>query len=617
MEVFKNLADEESGLKYWSEATLCRYLELPEAIHCGSVVHQMVANLAAFPFLNQAPAILTKEALLRVVTIMTERYRGILKRGNKDRIRLLFRSLAVFDRRSSAATGGDRPEMSPVDPEESAIVEGVKGFDIDQPANDDLDDEDDDDLAMAALDSLDAIDAIGLGERRQVQHSIIPTDNFLHLVQLLLLIAPVTAQEKLGSYWQLVLEPQQMEDLRRCANSVVAAFGIEDQPGIQYRSFKSVVPNSMTHLFDAFSPLFEHFLFNKDFDLSKRKRRPSTTHEDSVPPTSPINSPSKENEHPTATRQVILQEAGEILTYFKLTQLSFFIPPSTLFGRLHPLFSGSKHGFSLGSFESQVFTWAAPTLLLVSGFILPSDPTDSRERTFADSLPPRRLSSSTTPGKRVTYGAYIPSQWKQTHRTCFGDESTMLFQLDPVHDVFRASSVSQNYISYVTPTTSNVHPGINFGTAVPAKATHSQEAVPLGPISLYLDSALEFGVFTHIAGGGGSFHPSVSPARSGPSKARSTSVTEARRRRSGSLLDSSQGSGKGYWQDRFEIESLEVWGFGGEKEAEKKRKAMEFEEREARLRRDGGVKTGDHEQDKEILRMAGLYGYGESGGSMG
>lgn len=39
------------------------------------------------------------------------------------------------------------------------------------------------------------------------------------------------------------------------------------------------------------------------------------------------------------------------------------------------------------------------------------------------------------------------------------------------------------------------------------------------------------------------------------------------------------------WQDRFQIEEIEVWGCGGDKEAEEQRKMWAWEEREALLRR--------------------------------
>ena len=74
------------------------------------------------------------------------------------------------------------------------------------------------------------------------------------------------------------------------------------------------------------------------------------------------------------------------------------------------------------------------------------------------------------------------------------------------------------------------------------------------------------------------------------------------------------------WQDRFTVESLEVWGCdASEDEAERQRKRWEWEEREAEMRRKvnlGG--TGDVEANRELLKMAGIIGgEGRSGGSVG
>lgn len=256
----------------------------------------------------------------------------------------------------------------------------------------------------------------------------------------------------------------------------------------------------------------------------------------------------------------------------------------------------------MGAFETSVFTWQAPSILLVSGSILPSEPANSRERAFADSLPPHRFPSSASkdknsPNTRVTYGVYVPFPWKATHRTPLSSEKAILFQLGPVHDVFSASAVSKDHLTFDN-TQNARHPGIAFGSPL-ERSTSSVPHSPsistatLGPVSLHLDAALEYAVFTHSSAGGGSYHSSLAPAR----------------RRSD-------------WQDRFEIEALEVWGLGGDSEAEGRKKNIEFEEREARFRREGRASMSagqgsSYEADKELLRMAGLIGHGESGGSMG
>lgn len=150
----------------------------------------MSTYLGAFPFPILAPSILTVEAMLKVVVIMTERYGKVLKKGKADRNKLLFRSLAVFDRRMSLVH--DRPSqeiLSALKDEEAepdkqtATAEKpshATGFSVDRPANDGDEEEDDDELALAALESLDAIEVFKHDQRAdtKIHHAQIPLDNF-------------------------------------------------------------------------------------------------------------------------------------------------------------------------------------------------------------------------------------------------------------------------------------------------------------------------------------------------------------------------------------------------------------------------------------------------------
>ncbi|KAF2632742.1 restriction of telomere capping protein 5 [Macroventuria anomochaeta] len=577
--VFWSLADTESGVQYWSEATLCRFLELPDALGVGSVIFQMANYLGAFPFASQAPAILTNEALLKVVTILTERYGAVLKkRGREIWLREIYRSLAVHD-------NGIRSKAEEQKHEKDQVTEKM-GFAIDTPRGDEGGDEDDEDdeLVLAALDLMDSLEVFKHGEQTNVHHSIIPTDNFLKLIELLLLIAPIDAQQSLSTLAPELSETR-IQNLRRTAKVVLSSFITDKHPGVTYRTFDTVLSTSLPFLFDGLNPLFEHFLFAKDFDLSKRKS-------DSTSPTQeshPVIPPPKTVLDP----EPILRNPGEILNLTTLSQLSFFIKGSNLFRRLRPLYSGNAHGFSMGSFEKQVFNWRAPTILLVSGRLLPSAPSSTRERTLQDMLPPKRYSSSvceSSQNQTITYGAYIPTQWKHTGKTCFGDSSAKLFQLSPTHDVFSASSFSSDYAYF---NKSPTYPaGVGFGTPVPTQSqatSHSYGVFRPAPVSLHLDDALEFGIFTHLAEGGGSFYPSKLPGRKGKD-----------------------------WQDRFEIDSMEVWGCGGDDVAEAQRKEWAFQEREAEARRRINLGSGDKEQDYELLKLAGLVGNeSRSGGSMG
>lgn len=198
-DVFRSLADEQDGIHYWKEETLCRFLALPDSLSSGHLVYQMSTYLGAFPFPILAPSILTIEAMLKVVVIMTERYGKVLKKGKADRNKLLFRSLAVYDRRMSLVN--ERPSQEILsalkDEEEKADQETATakkhhghapGFSIDQPANDDDEEEDDDELALAALESLDAIEVFKHDQRAdtKIHHAQIPLDNFQSNLQLML-----------------------------------------------------------------------------------------------------------------------------------------------------------------------------------------------------------------------------------------------------------------------------------------------------------------------------------------------------------------------------------------------------------------------------------------------
>ena len=518
--------------------------------------------------------ILGHEQMVMVIVIMTERYKRVLKKGHQDRTKLFFRSLAVYDRKENA--GEHIEEPTPQEQSEHPVQRHPTGFAVDEAINDD--EGDDDDLALAALEALDAIEVFKLGDAPISQASI-PTDNLKKLIMLLLLIAPLDSQQSLAHLKVSTqqknphlevsdrdgdrISGEQLEGLRRTADNVLAAFvNVEKTPGVKFHQFSIVIPISLPYLFNGFNNLFEHFLFSKHLDFTKRKDQALPVQHD--------------------PEQPLLPEAGNILNLNVLSQLSFFLPGFSLFRRLRLLYSGGDAGFSMGSFETRVFNWRAPTILLVSGNRISDPPEGGQERAFSDTLPPKRFPDSTK-SSHVVFGVYITQPWRQTHKDCFGDSDCVLFELEPVHEVFHATSNTE-YISFTKPPSS--HPGISFGCPHPKPKTSSHASlVSLGAVSLMLDSSFEFGVFTHnYSSGGGAFHTS-----------------QTRR------FD---------FQDRFEIEDLEVWGCGGDAEAEQQRQRWEWEEREAEARRRVNIGKGDVEADRALLEMAGLVGGNRSGGSM-
>ena len=417
----------------------------------------------------------------------------------------------MFDRRMSSVH--EKPPQEELDalresePESGAITSPTQQhtprFSIDQPANDDEEQEDDDELALAALDSLDAIEVFKLDQRAdtKIRHAQIPVDSFRRLLMLLLIIAPLDPQESLSGHAQR-LTAVRVEGLRRVADSILWSFTPEQSPGIFYQSFNTIIPTSLPYMFDGLNPLFEHLLFSKNIDLSKRRRQSSF----STPTSSPINPSPTVSQASDTPLGPLLPREGEILDLNVLSQLAFFLKGSKLFRRLRPLYMGGDAGFSMGSIEQKVFNWRAPTILLVSGTRLPSEPDGAQERAFADTLPPKRFlngASGNSRSGRVVFGAYLDVPWKHTYKEAIGGSDALLFQLEPIHEVFRASTINTEYATFTK------H-GISFGSPPPRARPVSglSQHATLGAVSLLLDASLEFGVFNHDSNGGGSFYPS-------------------------------------------------------------------------------------------------------------
>lgn len=504
------------------------------------------------------------------IVIMTERYQRVLKKGSKDRTKLLFRGLAVYDRGQSHKENAKPAERNTQTPEgDDPLRTHVQGFAVDEAINNE-DEEDDDDLALAALESLDVNEVFKQGGGL-IQQASIPSDNLKKLIMLLLLIAPLGSQESLARHTERITG-ERLEGLRRTADNILAAFvNVERYPGVKIHQFNTVIPISLPFLFNGFNPLFEHFLFSKNVDFTKRKDSMSSTTNSPLPPDPMMDQP-------------LLAQEGEILDDAVLSQISFFLPGQTLFRQLRLLYSGGDAGFSMGSFETKVFNWRAPTILLVSGNRISVPPSGGQERAFSETLAPKRFPDSSK-SQHLVFGVYLSAHWRQTHKECFGESDTKLFQLEPVHEVFHASTINKDYAAFSKPPTS--HSGIAFGCPHPKQKPTAglSPHISLGAVSLMLDSSFEFGVFTHnYTSGGGAFHNS-----------------ESRK------MD---------WQDRFEVESLEVWGCGGDAETKAQRERWAWEEREAEARRRVNLGTGDIEADRALLEMAGLIGSNRSGGSM-
>lgn len=552
----------------------------------------MVSYLGAFPFQNTlAPSVLTFEAMVKVVVLLTERYGKVLRRARKDRIKLLFGSLADVGRKDVGQSaeqdgGGDN------DDEVSGTVHShAPGFAVDEPANDEYDEDDDDDLALAALESLDAIEVFKHDRRidKTVYEARISRDTFRRLLMLLVVISPLKPLESVKRFTS-DLNPERMDAVRKTADSILAAFIPEEESnGISYQTFASIVSSSLPYLFDPLTPLFEHLLFSKNLNLSqKRDAADSTIPEpEEKAPESPLVPPTP----------ITLPGSFEssILNSSVLSHLSFFLPSTSSdmsFIRsgtcLHPVFSTAAHGSSLTSFSHHVLTWKSATLLVLQGSI----------------------TNASQPGTHmVTLGAYLPHPWKSSSTINTSskpaDSSTVpyLFQLSPTHQLLPGNPSASAHTPNTPAAYFSTHSGIAVGCKIPPSSrTQQSDPTPHGAGSLLIDTSLDQASL-HISPvrHDGVFLPPVSA--SAPSSSSGPSKTT------------------------IDIYNLEIWGLvpdsSGESESaiEMQRRKWAFEASDAERRRNINFKTaGDSsmENARWLLETAGLIGdsSGRSGGSV-
>ncbi|SCV06112.1 LANO_0H22364g1_1 [Lachancea nothofagi CBS 11611] len=274
---------------------------------------------------------------------------------------------------------------------------------------------------------------------------------------------------------------------------------------------------------------------------------------------------------------------SKLVTEPLLSQLATFWPKELVFSRLQKLYVGRDSGFSMRSFQSKVFKWMAPSILLINGTRISDDKEyanskNHRFQKFLDDYP--RLKDEDqdilppfTGKKKLMFAVYVNQPWRITNSELFGDNKTTIVQLSPVQEIYRASRSGN--ICFNT-----LGGGLGVGSSQPVVKNSNVKYIP-GNVSLTIDSNLEFGAFRNV-GRGGSMNPGV-------------------------LLD-------GTSEHKFLIQDIEVWGCGGEKELEEQMKNWQWEEAEAQRRQRINLKSIN--DDRALLELAGLVGQNQSGGSM-
>lgn len=218
------------------------------------------------------------------------------------------------------------------------------------------------------------------------------------------------------------------------------------------------------------------------------------------------------------------------------------------------LYNGREHGFSMQALQSKVSDWRTPTLLLVSGHILDT------ASPLLDIVAPRVPGVKARKVKRVAFAVYIHGNWRQVGN--FGDNETKIIQLSPEFDIYKAVGPSDHaYFSSKR--------GLSFGAPLP-KNDEPGKPIKIGNLSLFLDSSFEFGVFRNLGPGG--------------------------------AFVSCSGDNEEY-EDRFEINRIELWGIGDKEELEEQYRKMDLQAKFLQQQR----RRNDPE-DRAILEMAGLVG---------
>jgi hypothetical protein len=188
---------------------------------------------------------------------------------------------------------------------------------------------------------------------------------------------------------------------------------------------------------------------------------------------------------------------------------------------------------------------------------------------------------STNEHKEIMLGAFVSTPWKSSQKENFGDKSSILFQLSPIHTTYQTASYHTQFVYFHSKT------GIGFGCAPPIQGHHQFSTQTMlrhtsdPQVSVSLDPSLEKGEFTHIP--------------------------------PGSTFQANPVHGEVVYH--FEIDDVEVWGCGIDKAREEQRRAWEWERREAERRQNVRIRE-DLAGDRALLEMAGIIGGNRSGGSV-
>lgn len=578
---FKQYAFTTDATQYWNQDTLTNFLDIPESAKVSNLLYKSVLFLASFPFIqNYSTAAVTYESLIKAIAFYTKRLNGILK-SDYDFVKLYFLSFAAPQTNSANDL---RVEPEKFKSEKNDLVP----------------------FSLKDTDSWDTLSFVQNFDQIDLASSYISALELYRLVSFLLCIFELRSGEFISaSSIDKNFKPSQYQLFQKSALCILRsiesglpernAFSTQKdwedamtQTKIGYLQFEKAYRTSFPHLFEPLKTLFAGLLYPKNLDYKANNL-------DQLGLQPKLESVQNDVCAAKPNHKIFKKEAPT-----KLVNSATVAQLGTMFGQevydeMKKLYIGTQAGFSLQSFEHKVFNWKESTLLLVLGRPVGELESSARERQFNETIPPLnalkekdqnqqpitklcnettvKTSNNTHSQANFVFGAVVTDRWKAHTKNTFGNEQSVIIQLEPVQDRFLAKPKDQTpadsdkYYAYFT---KMVPGGIGFGSAPPiypqgfpslaggefsssfgipksspymARRRSSSFAITpqfsLGKVSLTLDDSLEFGVFRHL-GHGGSYEPSTGSRENDE------------------------------WENRFEILELEVWGNGKHHTLEKR-----------------------------------------------
>ena len=231
--------------------------------------------------------------------------------------------------------------------------------------------------------------------------------------------------------------------------------------------------------------------------------------------------------------------------------LASVIAPDLVWGRSDLLFRASHDGFSMAGFEQNILRYPGPSVLLV------------RSSTLLRASPAAAAGGEgeKTGGSVRLLGMFVDTPWKHSSKDNFGDVATCFFLNTPSSTATVATGAS----SPGEEEKLRRYPGKAFFSKSHGVGCGRPPNRVSGTDTMSLDTSLEVCTVRDAIGA-----------------------------------------------TTYQVDDVEVWGLGGDVEAQKK--AWEWEEKEAERRRQVNVK--DLEAEYDFLQLAGLVGQNRSGGSV-